>query len=97
MSATTQTNPTATSGLAIIKAPFYLTLARRGQYLAVRAAGAGWLEVVTAESSYRMTVTEKDKADRELQREADKLQATRSGREFLRAVRLAVTGEEVAA
>lgn len=83
----------------LIKAPFYLTLARRGHYLKVKAAndGTGLLEVITAEASYLMTPAEKDKADRALARERDRLKDTRPGRAFLCAVQLAITGKEVAA
>lgn len=81
----------------IIKAPFYLTLARRGQYLKVKAAndGTGMLEVLTAEASYCMTVKEKDKADRALQRDRDRLKNTQPGRAFLSAMQLALTGKVV--
>lgn len=94
-------NTDASSALAfpIIKAPFYLTLARRGQYLRVGAAndGTGLLEVVTAEASYYMKPAEKDKADRVLAGDRDRLRNTDPGRAFLCAVQLAITGKEVAA
>lgn len=83
----------------VIKAPFYLTLARRGQYLKVISAqdGTDMLEVLTAEKSYCMTVAEKAKADRALARDRDMLKSTKPGRAFLNAVQLAITGKEVAA
>ena len=88
----------ATLAFPLIKAPFYLTLARRGQYLKVVASDtSALLEVITAEASYLMTPAEKDKADRALARERDRLKDTRPGRAFLCAMQLALTGKEVAA
>lgn len=87
---------TAQPAFPVIKAPFYLTLARRGQYLRVKAAndGTGMLDVLTAEASYSMTPLEKDKADRQLASERDCLKDTQPGRAFLCAVELALTGKE---
>lgn len=77
----------------VITAAFYCALARRGRYLKVTAATeAGWLDVITAEQSYRITVANKEHADDVLRQEAGELRETQPGRAFLLAMQLALTG-----
>lgn len=79
----------------VITAAFYCTLARRGLYLKVKASGeAGWLDVITAGQSYRITVANKERADDVLRQQAGELRDTQPGRAFLLAMQLAVTGKE---
>lgn len=80
-----------------VTAAFYCALARRGRYLKVTASTeAGWLDVITAERSYRITVANKERADDVLRQEAGELRDTLPGRAFLLTMQLALTGKEAA-